>query len=229
MTAALWPAVGSETLLDGDEVCVVREVVLVGTSAIREIAIERPEDPPSLLQGWCDRADPAVPIPYWAEIWPASRAIARRLAAGPLLAGTSTLDLGCGLGLSGVAAGLMGSRVTFADNHPDALVFARKNARAAGLSDAGFLGVDWHEPSWARPFDLVLGADVIYDRGAHEAILGILEKLLAGGGTAWLGDPCRDIAKAFLDEWAKQHAAVTIRIEAVAGEEVASAIHELRL
>src|SRR5437870_12373463 len=99
-----WPESGVATLSDGEKVQVIRESVDLG-GVLGTIDIQRPEDPPSLLQGWCDRADPAAPIPYWAEIWTASRAIARRLAAGPSLEGAAVLDLGCGLGLSGLAAG----------------------------------------------------------------------------------------------------------------------------
>src|SRR5438093_521019 len=146
MRSAPWPDVGIATLSDGEKVQVIRESVDLG-GVLGTIHVERPEDPPSLLQGWCARADPAAPIPYWAEIWTASRAIARRLAAGPSLDGAAVLDLGCGLGLSGLAACLRGGEVSFADNHPDALDFARRNARAAGLSRTEFFRVDWREPA----------------------------------------------------------------------------------
>src|SRR5881397_3704618 len=126
MRTVPWPDAGVATLSDGDQVRVVRESVALG-GFIGTVAIERPEDAPSLLQGWCNQADPGVPIPYWAEIWPASRAIARRLAAGERLDGRAVLDLGCGLGLAGIAAGLCGAEVTFVDRHPDALGFARRN------------------------------------------------------------------------------------------------------
>lgn len=185
-------------LADGEEVETLFETVPLGA---RSITIERPEDPGSLIQGWCDLADPDVLIPYWAEIWPSSRAIARRLTEEGELRGATVLDLGCGLGLAGIAAGLRGGRVTFADNHPDALAFARRNAEEAGLVDAKFLLVDWRSPGWARPFDRVLGADVIYDRSEHEPIADLLSLLLEEGGTAWLGDPGRDAAKAFVEDW----------------------------
>ena len=191
------PAPALRTLADGDEVQVLWEEVSLGD---RTVTIERPEDPGSLIQGWCERADPDILIPYWAEIWPSSRAIAKRLEREPL-DGMTVLDLGCGLGVAGIAAGLAGGHVTFADNHPDALTFAKRNASEAGLAGAEFMLVDWRAPDWARPFDRVIGADVIYDRSEHEPIADLLEKLLAEGGTAWLGEPSRDSARAFLDEW----------------------------
>ena len=63
------PAPALRVLSDGDVVRVLWEEVAFGE---RSITIERPEDPGSLIQGWCNLADPDVLIPYWAEIWPSS-------------------------------------------------------------------------------------------------------------------------------------------------------------
>jgi len=214
------PAPAVRVLSDGEEVGILFEEVPFGEGSIR---IERPEDPASLIQDWCNRADPDVLIPYWAEIWPSSRAIAKHLAETGTLEGRTVLDLGCGLGLAGIAAGRLGGRVTFADNHPDALAFARRNAAEGGLRDPEFLLVDWRAPDWARPFDLVLGADVIYDRSEHEPIAELLNTLLATGGTAWLGEPNRESAKGFLADWASRGRCVkSVRVED-------ATVHELTL
>ena len=220
---------GVHELVDGEEVRVVREEIPIGAGGIDVIAIERPEDPASLIQGWCNRADLEVQIPYWAEIWPASRAIARRLAKGGRLDGESVLDLGCGLGLAGIAAGRLGAHVTFADYHPDALAFARRNAALCELGAATFQQVDWRAPDWARPVDRVLGADVVYERMDHEAIAELLRVLLSGGGTAWLGDPCRAIGADFVTDWTTRGGtACSVRVEPYPGEDGAAIVHELR-
>jgi SAM-dependent methyltransferase len=227
--APRWPKVGTALLSTGDEVDVVLETVEIGAPEIASLSIERPEDPPSLLQDWCNVADPARLIPYWAEIWPAAKAIARRLAAGPGLRGARVLDLGCGLGLTGVAAGLKEGAVTFADNHPDALAFARRNAARAGLRQAEFLLADWNGAGWSGNYDLVLGADVIYERSQHESMVALVERILAPGGRAWFGDPCRDIARGFLEEWTRGHRAETARVEPFPGEDMPADIHTLSL
>jgi 2-polyprenyl-3-methyl-5-hydroxy-6-metoxy-1,4-benzoquinol methylase len=227
------PAPGAWTvrLSGGDEILVEREAVRMGGKEAGHIEIERPTDPGDLVQGWCRQADPTLHVPYWAELWPASRAIARLLISGESLAGKSVLDLGCGLGLSGIAAGLRGARVLFADQDSDALVFARRNADRAGIRNAAFVAMDWRAPVWSRSFDLVLGADVIYDRIDHEPVTMLLESLLTGGGKALLGDPCRSDADRFLSEWNLRHRGGTRTIYrgSFPGEDLEVAVHELRL
>lgn len=225
-----WPVVGTATLANGDELRVVRESIAVGGLPSGAIEIERPEDPPSLLQEWCDLADPSIPIPYWAEIWPSSRGLARLIASGPSLAGRRVLDLGCGLGLSGIAAGLRGAAVTFVDSHPDALLFARRNAGAAGLDQTEFLEADWRDANWARPFDLVLGADILYERSECEPVAKLLGLLLEEGGVAWIGDPCRPGAATFVAEWSARPGCRgrSLVLEPMPGEETAVAVHQLR-
>lgn len=231
MKAPSWPSAGEARLTDGGHVCVVLESVMLGGAAGAWVEIERPEDPGALLQEWCDRADPAVPIPYWGEIWPASRALARRLTGGRSLSGQSVLDFGCGLGLAGIAAALRGGSVTFLDYNPDAIAFAMRNAARAGVSGASFLAADWRDRRWARPYDLVLGADVIYDRTDHHPVAEIMSILLASGGIAWIGEPRRASTESFLADWraAMGRNVTTWGGQGFPGEEVEVAIHELSL
>ncbi len=71
--------------------------------------------------------DPAEP-PYWAHLWSGARVLA---AAVPPGAGR-TVEIGCGLGLPGLAAARRGARVTFVDRVPAALAFVRASAATNG-------------------------------------------------------------------------------------------------
>ena len=66
--------------------------------------------------------------PYWVQIWPASLRLAQLVARRRGLGGVSVLDLGCGLGLPGIASARCGASVTFVDREADALAFAVWNA-----------------------------------------------------------------------------------------------------
>ncbi|MBA2644877.1 MAG: methyltransferase, partial [Solirubrobacterales bacterium] len=73
-----------------------------------EILIERPRNSEALLDE--DAFEHEEFLPYWAELWPSSRALARAVL-GRALRNQPTLELGCGLGLPSIAAAMAGGRV----------------------------------------------------------------------------------------------------------------------
>ena len=160
-------------------------------------------DPDALLdtltQEEFDRTDGRMP--YWGTIWPSALALAERVLRGPSLAGRRVLDLGCGLGLVGLAALERGAHVTFFDWEPEAVRLALASARANGHGDrADGEAADWRVPPPRPPFDLVLGADVLYEARNGPAVARFLADFVADGGEAWIADPGRLHAKAFLDD-----------------------------
>ena len=74
--------------------------------------------------------------PHWATLWQGSVALAEEVLSNPaLVRGKRVLDLGTGLGLAGVAAGLAGAEeVVLTDREPRALYCALCAAAANGLS-----------------------------------------------------------------------------------------------
>lgn len=137
-------------------------------------------------------------LPYWAEIWPASVALARRLMRGPALAGQRALDLGCGTGVAGTAAAARGAEVVFADRDPDALAFAEFNARSNGGVAVSSVQLDWDHATAPGGFDLMLLADVAYEERHFEPLRRHLARCLGERGRALLADPFRKVADQFL-------------------------------
>ena len=140
-------------------------------------------------------------LPYWAELWPSSIALARAVSALPL-AGARVLELGCGLGLPGIVAALGGASVLATDWSPDALVFAARNAALNGV-ELGTARLSWAAPELpAGPFQLVLAADVLYERRNVAQLLALLPEL---ADDVLLADPGRPALPAFLEgaaaEW----------------------------
>ena len=165
---------------------VVLERVLVRE---HELALLRPRDWPALREA--DRAE-GRPTPYWAVSWTSGRALARAAAREPLV-GRTALELGCGLGLAGLAAGRAGARITALDAAPEAVVFAAHNLALNGLQGQVALARFEDAPGLLGPqgADLVLAADVLYTRENVELLLDLLPRLLGPGGEAWIADPGR--------------------------------------
>jgi predicted nicotinamide N-methyase len=133
------------------------------------------------------------PTPYWAVAWPAGLALARGIARRGSLQGRRVLELGCGLGLPSVLAARAEATVLATDAVPAAAVFAA-HTLALNEVEAETAVVEWHEaaPLVERgPWDLVLGADLLYTRENVEVLPRLLHALLAPGGEAWLTDPGR--------------------------------------
>jgi predicted nicotinamide N-methyase len=138
-------------------------------------------------------------LPYWAELWDSSvglgQLLVRRLHNH---AAVSVLDLGCGMGLAGTVAARLGMRVMFADLEPPALLFARLNS----LPDAERVRtrrLNWQTDRLDERFDLILGADILYERKQWDFLEPFWRAHLAAGGTVLLGEPGRQTGDLFLD------------------------------
>lgn len=154
----------------------------------RDLALLRPRDAEELLdEAAFDQGDEF--IPYWADLWPSAILLARTLA-GRSLRGARVLELGCGLGLPSLAAALAGGRVLATDWAPDATEAVAVNAERNGLA-VDTLVSDWRAPEdlLARgPFDLVIAADVLYERRNVSPLTELLRTL---DTAVWLADPGR--------------------------------------
>ena len=100
--------------------------------------------------------------PYWAFCWASGLALARFLAEQPQwVKGKRVLDFGAGSGVAAIAAARAGAlEVVACDLDPLALAACRANAQ---LNDVA-LGYSSDFFAEADRFDLILVADVLYDR-----------------------------------------------------------------
>jgi predicted nicotinamide N-methyase len=138
-------------------------------------------------------------LPYWADVWPSSL-----ILAGKLLEldgrGKTALELGCGVGLSTLAATKAGFDVLSTDYYEDALDVTRANVfRNLGKLARTRL-VDWrHLPVDLGAFDLVFASDVLYEKEYALLLPVILCRVLSPGGLALIADPGRVAAPDFVE------------------------------
>lgn len=159
----------------------------------RELTLQIPRDLEALFTEEAFAREEFVP--YWAELWPSALALAEVL--GSVSPGTRVLEIGCGLGVPSLVAALHGLDVTAADWAPDAIGVLRDNA-ARNAADLTLREWSWtSDPAaLAPPFDLVLAADVLYERRNVDPLLAVLPAL---GREVWIADPGRLPTPEFLE------------------------------
>lgn len=139
--------------------------------------------------------------PYWAQAWLSAEVLGRAIAARDL-GNLQVLDLGCGVGLAGVVAAARGATVVFADAAPPALLFARWNAWP-WRRQVRVQRVDWcRDRLGTSSFDLILGADILYDRHDWPYLGEFWREHLARQGEVRLVEPGRSISDGF-QQWAE--------------------------
>jgi predicted nicotinamide N-methyase len=191
-------------------------VVSIPGSSIH-VAVTRPADTDRLLDQIA--TDPEQNLPYWAEIWPSGIALAADILAHPdRVRGMRVLELGSGVGITAAIALAAGARLTVTDYAPEALTLTRLSClRHTGEEPAQWERINWRDPSDLRhlgrdgTYDVVLGADLLYERRDVAPLADALDVLLAPGGAMWLAEPGRPPATAFLELLADRGWRVTTR------------------
>jgi predicted nicotinamide N-methyase len=131
------------------------------------------------------------------------------------------VELGCGLAVPSLTAARAGAVVLATDARPEPLELAKRNAHANRV------GIETALVEWARPdalvsrgpFDLVVAADVLYERTSAAQLLSLLPRLAP---EAWIADPGRPASEAFLEQ-----AHLRWSVETDAGDPIS--IHRLRM
>lgn len=188
-------------------------------------------------------------LPYWAELWPSGRGLARHLLDSPgrnppadpdVRAGETSggwegvrvLELGCGVALPSLALRSRGADVLATDWYDDALRFARANAARNGLAPLRTQSLDWRHPPGGWRWDLVIAADVLYEARNVAILATLLQRVTAPGGTVLIADPGRLYAGDFLRTMRAEHWHIEeadVRMEpSAAGAESRVRIHRLR-
>jgi predicted nicotinamide N-methyase len=198
----------------------VRETVFVGDYTF---LLNRPADSDRLLDHpWCRSAYVADEyVPYWPTLWPSARMLAKAVLREPwetFRQPVRVLEVGCGLGLAGIACLARGLSITFSDVDETALAFAAANARLNGFQN-GFRTrlIDFRCPPDDARYPVVIGSDLMYEERLVGPLVRLLEAVLAPGGVCLIADPDRTPARLF--KWKLQEAGYDVTADfARAGE-----------
>jgi predicted nicotinamide N-methyase len=190
-----------------------RPVAVALGPGLPEITVFRPaEDEDALLERALAQGTNALPdqgTPYYADLWPAALPLARWLIAERACRdGARVLELGCGLGLVGLAlAKAANVRVTLTDGAREALELVREAvARNAPFAHPpGVAHLDWRVPErgvdeLGGRFPVIVGADVLYAPESFGPLARAAATLLRRDGVLYLAEPQRPVARGALAE-----------------------------
>lgn len=175
------------------------------------VVLEKPRNPDDLIS----EADFAEDdrLPYWADLWPAAIVLAgfleqRAVQEGAVRDASVTpdaapraLELGCGLGLVTIAAMRAGYDVLATDYYADSTLLTARNALRVTGREPALRMVDWRAfPDDLGTFDVVLAADVLYEKAYAPLVAEAIKRTLAPGGQALVSDQGRVALSLFLEE-----------------------------
>jgi len=137
-------------------------------------------------------------LPYWAELWPSSLAMAEYILNNKdNFSGKKILELGSGLGLAGIAAHFAGGEVLFSDYEKQSLEFCRKNFYLNFKSYPETELIDWRKIKTNQSFEIIIASDVLYETRFIDPFLNAIENMCKTGGFVYITEPNRTIAKPF--------------------------------
>jgi len=181
---------------------------------VPEIALQLSDDLPTL---WAAREAVAgrtgSTAPYWGVAWPGGQSLARFLLDRPaLVAGKRVLDLGAGSGLCAIAAALAGAQVvTASDIDRDACHAIARNAALNRVS----VTIRSDDPTGRdTDADIVLAADLWYERFFAQRVTGWLRDLARSGREVLMADSGRAfVPRTGIEELARYELAPTRGLE----------------
>ncbi|MGL4397131.1 MAG: class I SAM-dependent methyltransferase [Hyphomicrobium sp.] len=184
--------------LDLDDVGAVAQFIRANTRQLSpplvpEIVLQLAEESVPIWQKTEEQlGELNIAPPYWAFAWAGGQALARYLLDhADVCRDARVIDLGCGSGLTAIAAAMTGARtVVAADIDRLALAAAAINATANRVTIA--LTSDDLLSAPPQSADVVLVGDLFYERQLADRVLAYIETAKSEGAKVLIGDPRRN-------------------------------------
>jgi len=140
-------------------------------------------------------------LPYWGELWPSAIALSRFIFDNAnLIVDKSILELGCGLGLTSIAAIIQRPKQLICTDYEEpALELTKKNIKLNKLEVPVLRLLDWRNPDLDNKFEIILASDILYEKRFFQPLIDLIGKYLVTDGTLILAEPNRSIARDFFD------------------------------
>jgi predicted nicotinamide N-methyase len=135
--------------------------------------------------------------PLFGQVWPSAQKLAD-LMQGWELGSRRVLEIGCGLGLASMVIHRRLGDVTASDCHPLTEAFLQANLLLNHLPDLKYSTGNWGRANSALgEFDLIIGSDVLYERGHPAQLAEFILLHAAQRAEVLIIDPNRSNRSAF--------------------------------
>lgn len=130
-------------------------------------------------------------FPYWVKIWEASIVLTDHLIRIGLGPEKEILEIGAGMGVTGLFLAAFGHKVTITDHEEDALELLRMNVEHNGLDHVSVRRLDWNDPDLTGTYDVICGSELVYDETCIRPIIDLFRRYLRPEATVFLAHDLR--------------------------------------
>jgi len=114
--------------------------------------------------------------PLFGIVWPSGEVLAHLMSDFDIK-GKRILEVGCGIALSSLLLNQRNANITATDYHPEAGHFLQENTELNNDVDIPFVRTGWaDEETDLGTFDLIIGSDLLYERGHAELLSKFLNQ-----------------------------------------------------
>ncbi len=167
----------------------------------------------------------AADFPFWVKIWEASVVLAQLMASLPPKRGQRIIEIGAGLGVTGLVASKFGHEVLLTDYEDEVLDFPRVSAQVNGCNTCLLETLDWLKPRDLGKFDIIIGSEILFHKKFFAPLLEIFRRFLKEDGVIYMAhDSRRQSLGAFLPMCEKDYSIGVKKIDMRGGDESFSII-----
>lgn len=136
--------------------------------------------------------DPQTPFPFWAQIWPAAKAMTTYLEKNPhWIQNKHVLEIGAGIGLPSFSIATKAATVQISDYDAEAVLYLEKNIAYAAYSNVKAMCLNWNDIPATINAEVLLLSDVNYAPETFATLLKMIQRFLKNGTQIILSTPQR--------------------------------------
>ena len=121
-------------------------------------------------------------FPFWIKFWEASFVLTDYLISQKLSPQSTILEIGAGMGVTGLFLGAFGYPVTITDYDDDVLELLQENVTRNRLSTVSVRKLDWLCPDLETSYDIICGSEVAYKEMFFDPLRALFQTCLRPAG-----------------------------------------------